>query len=68
MAELSMEDGIKMAKLMKNGEAETVAAILRTQAAQHGVVELRFHDDYATMTVTIADEPFDENVRIYLIE
>jgi len=62
---LSYEEGLRMARLMKEHDLSIRKAIEETIAANHGVVALRFTDGCREMTVEVLDEPFDPNVRIY---
>jgi hypothetical protein len=50
---------------MKREEEPIRQAILKVQAAQHGVVALRFSNDCQEMAIEILDEPYDDNVRVY---
>lgn len=54
-----------MAQWMKREEEPIRQAILKVQAAQHGVVALRFSNDCQEMAIEILDEPYDDNVRVY---
>lgn len=62
---LDYEQGLRMARWMKRSNDEIVLAIKKTQAAQHGVVALRFSNECRDMKIEILDEPFDGNVRVF---
>ena len=54
-----------MARWMKKEDKAIVKAIEQVQAANHGVVALRFSNDCREMEIEILDEPYDDNVRVY---
>jgi hypothetical protein len=56
---------LRMARHMKASAEEVKAAILKTQAAGHGVVALRFSNAGRNMEIEVLDEPFEPNVRVY---
>ena len=65
MPSLKPDHALNMAKTMKAKNDEIIEAIHQTQEANHGVVEVHFSEAGAEASVSIADEPFDPNVRIY---
>ena len=56
---------LNMAKVLKKRGNEIRAAIQRAQAEGHGVVELRFSQNGTEMELTVADEPFQPDVRVF---
>jgi len=62
---MDYEQGLRMARWMKKEDKAIVKAIEQVQAANHGVVALRFSNDCREMEIEILDEPYDDNVRVY---
>lgn len=56
---------LRMARGMKDKDAEIQRAIRRVQKKGHGVVALRFAKQGRYMEIEILDEPYDSNVRVY---
>lgn len=62
---MDYEQGLNMARTMKQKDPEIIRAIKQVQRAHHGVVALKFSDQGKTMQIEVLDEPYDPNVRVY---
>jgi len=62
---LSYQEGLRMARWMKDKEGQIKEAIEKVQSDNHGVVALRFSDHARQMRIEILDEPYEPDVRIY---
>lgn len=62
---MTYEQGLRMARLMKDEDGKIRRAIKKVQDKQHGVVALKFADGCRKLHIEILDEPYDDNVRVY---
>lgn len=65
MTQMTYEQGLRMARYMKDKADEITEAIKETQAVNYGVVALKFSNGGREMRIEILDEPFDPNVKVF---
>ena len=56
---------MRMAQKMKEQDESIKVAIMQVQAAEHGVVALKFTNEGREMAIEILDEPYEGDVRVY---